>query len=91
MPDLILHILITSVPFILIFFRKKISVSNPIFLLIVLVLGAIATYFSQNLYGAKQAALGNNIDIGSLLILVWSFLLYIIILPISIFFKSKNQ
>ncbi|SNV48323.1 Uncharacterised protein [Chryseobacterium taklimakanense] len=92
MPDLILHIAIASVPFLLIFIRRKISTPNYlIFFLIVLVLGATAAYFSQKLYGAKQTALGNNIDIGSLLIVGWSILLYVIILPIFIFYKSKNQ
>lgn len=91
MPDLILHIAIASLPFILIFFRRKISTTNLVFFLIVLVLGSTAAYFSQKLYGAKQTALGNNIDIGSLLIVGWSFLLYMIILPIFIFYKSKNQ
>lgn len=91
MPDLILHIAIASLPFLLIFFRRKISTPNLILFLVILALGAAATYFSQKLYGEKQTALGNNIDIGSLLILGWSFLLYIIILPVIIFYKSKNQ
>lgn len=91
MPDLILHIAIASLPFLLIFFRRKISTPNLILFLIILVLGSAATYFSQKLYGEKQTALGNNIDIGSLLILGWSFLMYIIILPVFIFYKSKNQ
>lgn len=91
MTDLILHIATASLPFLLIFFRRKISTPNLILFLIILILGAAATYFSQKLYGEKQTALGNNIDIGSLLILGWSFLMYIIILPVFIFFKSKNQ
>lgn len=91
MTDLILHIATASLPFLLIFFRRKISTPNLILFLIILVLGAAATYFSQKLYGEKQTALGNNIDIGSLLILGWSFLMYIIILPVIIFYKSKNQ
>lgn len=90
MTELFLHVAFLLLPITALPLLRGRNLSPLTFVGIILLAGAALSLASIMYYSKKQVQFGNNIDVGSVLLITVAAIAYLIVLPLIIFTKKKK-